>query len=310
VSGILAVIAPVFGLMVLGFAAARRRWFEELATRGLVRFVFHFAIPALLFRSLAVIDLPADVEWGFLLSFYAGSLLVYALGMATARFLYRRPPDIQAIFGMSAGFSNTVLVGIPVLLAAYGPQASLPTFLLIALHSPILMPLTVALIQVGQGEAGALGERLRRGAGELLRTPIITSVLAGLLVNFAGWPLPAVLDSAAQLLGSAAVPCALFAMGASLAAFPLRGDLTPALLLATVKLVLHPLIVWLLAVPLLGLDGIWVSVAVTMAAMPTGVNAYLFAARYEAAEGVASRAVFISTAASVVTLSAVLYLLG
>lgn len=305
---ILEVVAPIFGLMVLGFAAARLSWFDDGATRGLVRFVFNFAIPALLFRSLAVIELPAHIEWGFLLSFYVGSLAIYGLGMATARFMFGRPRDAQAIFGMSAGFSNTVLVGIPVLLAAYGPQASLPVFLLIALHSPLLMPLTVALIQLGRGEATALGPRLRSASGDLLRTPIITSVLAGLAMNFTGMPLPGIIDSAANLLGTAAVPCALFAMGASLAAFPLRGDLPPAFLLVFLKLVLHPLVVWLLAVPLMGLDGIWVPVAVTMAAMPSGVNAYLFAARYEVAEGVASRTVFLSTAASIVTISVVLYL--
>ncbi len=305
---VLEVVAPVFGLMILGFVAARWGWFDDRATRGLVAFVFNFAIPALLFRSLAVIELPAQIEWGFLLSFYAGSLAVYGLGMFAGRHVFGRPADAQAIFGMSAGFSNTVLVGIPVLLAAFGPRASLPAFLLVSLQSPLLMPLTVALIQLGRGRSSALGPRLRAATGDLLRTPIITSVLAGLAVNLAGMSLPRPVDGIAALLGSAAVPCALFAMGASLAAFPLRGDLSPALLLVTFKLGLHPLVVWLLAVPVMGLDGIWVPVAVTMAAMPSGINAYLFAARYEAAQGVASRAVFISTAASIVTISIVLYL--
>jgi hypothetical protein len=294
--------------MMLGFLAARAGWFDEVATRGLVRFVFYFAIPALLFRSLAVMELPEDIEWGFLLSFYLGALVVYGLGMAAARFMFGRPPAAQAIFGMSAGFSNTVLVGVPVLITAYGPAASLPVFMLIALHSALLMPLTVALIQAAQGRPGDLGSRLRTGSAELLRTPIITSVLAGLAVNFIGLSLPLPLDRAANLLGSAAVPCALFAMGASLAAFPLRGDLPPALLLVSFKLALHPLLVWVFAVPVMGLDGIGVPVAVTMAAMPTGVNAYLFAARYEAAEAVASRVVFLSTALSIVTISVVLYL--
>jgi len=307
VGGTLEVVAPVFGLLLVGFAAVRLGWFAEDSTRGLVRFVFNFAIPALLFRSLAIIEFPEQIEWGFLLSFYVGSLAVYAVGMAAARFVFGRSPDAQAIFGMAAGFSNTVMVGIPVLLTAFGPQASLPAFLLIALQSPLLLPLTVALIHRGRGRADGLLTRLRNASGDLLRTPIITSVLAGLAVNAAGLSLPGPLDSLAALLGTAAVPCALFAMGASLAAVPLRGDLAPALLLVGCKLVLHPLAVWLLAVPLMGLDGIWVPVAVTMAAMPSGVNAYLFAARYEAAEGVASRAVFLSTALSVVTISGVLY---
>ena len=306
---ILEVVAPVFALMALGFGAARMGWFDERATRGLVRFVFNFAIPALLFRSLVTIEFPDDIEWGFLLSFYVGSFAVYGLGMAVARFMFGRSLDAQAIFGMSAGFSNTVMVGIPVLLSGFGPQASLPIFLLIGLQSPVLMPLTVVLIQ-GQGsEAVSVAQRLKAASWDLLRNPIFVSVLAGSAANLAGLALPLPLDSTVGLLGTAAVPCALFALGASLAAFPLHGDLRPGLLLVAIKLVLHPLAVWLLAVPVLGLDGIWVPVAVGMAAMPSGVNAYLFAAHYEAAEGVASRAVFISTAVSPVTISVVLYLL-
>ena len=307
---ILEVIAPVFGLIALGFGAAKLGRFNEDATRGLVRFVFNFAIPALLFRSLVIVELPERIEWGFLLSFYVGSFAVYGAGVAAARLLYRRPTDAQAIFGMSAGFSNTVLVGIPVLFEAYGPEAALPAFLLIALQSPLLLPPTIALIQFGRGEATALGPRLRSVSVDLLRTPIVIGVLAGLAANLVRLSLPGPIDVALGLLGTAAVPCALFAMGASLAACPLRGDLSPALLLITLKLVLHPLIVWLLAGPILGVDGIWLVVAVGMAATPSGINAYLFAARSEAAEGGAARAVVFSTVASVATISAVLYLRG
>jgi len=104
------------------------------------------------------------------------------------------------------------------------------------------------------------------------------------------------------------VPCSLFALGASLAGYPLTGDVPPALLLSGLKLVAHPVLVWILAVPVLGLEGIWVQVAVTMAAMPSGINVYLFGARYNAAPGVAARTVFLTTALSLVTLSFVLYL--
>lgn len=307
---ILDVVAPVFGIMLLGFAAVRRGWFVEPATVGLVRFVFYFAIPALLFRSLATVELPERIEWAFLLSFYAGSLAVWGLGMAAGRLLFGRTGADLPLFGMSAGFSNTVLIGLPVLLTAYGPEASLPTFLLIALHSPLLMPLTVLLVQLSGVRDESLARRLRSASMELLRTPIITSVLAGLGMNLAGLPLPTPVDAGLAMLASAAVPCALFAMGASLAGIPMRGDLPPAVVLTFLKLLVHPLLVWTLAVPVFGLEGVWVPVAVTMAAMPSGINAYLFAARYQAAEGIASRVVFLSTAASLVTLTVLLRLLG
>ena len=301
-------IAPVFGIMVLGFGAVKTRMLEEAGVKGLVLFVFNFAIPLLLFRSLATTELPEDIRWSFILSFYGGSFACFGLGMALGRGLFRRPLDHQAIFGMSAGFSNTVLLGIPIIITAYGPEATLPIFLLIGFHGPTLLPLTTALIQVARGSEVSAGQQVRIVVLELVRNPIIMGLLAGLVANLAGVTLPGGLDRTVELLGSSAVPCALFAMGASLAGYPLFGDVAPAVLLAGVKLLLHPLLVWTLAVPVFGLDGIWVPVAVTMAAMPTGVNAYLFGARYDAAPGVAARTILLGTLVSVGTLSMVILL--
>ena len=296
--------------MVLGFLARRLRILSEEGVKGLVLFVFAFAIPALLFRSLAQVELPEVIEWGFLLAFYAGSVTVYAAGMIAGRVLFHRPADHQAIFGMSAAFSNTVFLGIPIILTAFGPEATLPVFLIITFHSATFMPLTVGIIQGSRGTAVSAGEHLRTLSFELLRNPIIMGLLLGLVVNLAGFELPDPIDKVAELLGAAAVPSALFAMGASLAGYPFMGDVGPAVLLTALKLVLHPLVVWLVAVPVLGLSGLWVSVAVTMAAMPTGVNAYLFGARYEAAPGVAARTVFLTTLLSLGTISVLLVLLA
>lgn len=301
-------VTPVFGIILLGFLALRFGWFSESATRGLVAFVFNFAIPFLLFRSLAQTELPTDMRWGFLVAFYGGSFVTYGLGMALGRWVFHRRLDGQAIFGMSAGFSNTVLLGLPILLTAYGPEASLPTFLIIAFHGPTLMPLTTALIQMGKGGRVSPGEQARVVLLELVRNPIIMGILAGLAANFVGLSLPGPIDRVVELLGAAAVPCALFSLGASLGTYPLTGDVAPALCILPLKLVLHPLLVWILAVPVLGLTGIWVPVAVTMAAMPSGVNAYLFGAHYDAAPGVAARTLLLGTVASVGTISLVLFL--
>jgi malonate transporter len=111
---LLNVIVPVFGVAVLGFVAVRFGLLTPAGVQGLVLFVFDFAIPVLLFRSLATIALPEHIEWGFLAAFYTGSAVTYALGMAAWRFLFGRPFDQAAIFGMSAAFCNTVFLGIPV----------------------------------------------------------------------------------------------------------------------------------------------------------------------------------------------------
>lgn len=308
-STVLHVIAPVFGIMLLGFVSGRLRVLDEDGVRGLVLFVFTFAIPVLLFRGMAGIELPDDVAWGFLAAFYTGSFVCYGLGLAVGR-MTGRSLDDAAIHGMGAALSNTVLLGIPVILTAFGEEATLPIFLIIAFHSATFMPLTIALIQVGRGRRVSVAEEARALTAAVVRNPIIVGLAAGFLANLSGVELPGPVDRFAELLGAAAVPCALFAMGASLAGYPMRGALRPALALTTLKLLVHPLVVWVVAVPLLGLGGLPVKVAVLMAAMPSAVNVYLFGARYDAAPDVAARTVFLSSVLSVVTVSALLVAYG
>jgi predicted permease len=306
---LMSVVAPVFGIMFLGILAGKLEILDKNGVKGLVLFAFNFAIPVLLFRSLARIELPDDIQWGFLLSFYAGSFITYGLGMAAGRFVFGRTLDQQAIFGMGASFSNTVLVGIPIILTAFGPEASLPLFLIIAFHSATFMPLTVGLIQIGRGGDVSFGRQLRGVFLEVVRNPIVMGLFLGFVANQAGITLPGPVDRFTELLGGAAVPCALFAMGASLAGYPLMGDVPPAILLTSLKLVIHPVVVWIVAVPILGLEGLWVPVAVVMGGMPTGVNVYLFGARYDAASGVAARTVFLTSLFSMGTISILLMLL-
>ena len=294
--------------MALGALAVNIRLLDEGGVRGLVLFVFNFAIPILLFRSLGQTELPPDIQWSFLFSYFGGALAVFVVGMGMGRWIFRRSLSDQAIFGMGSGFSNTVLIGIPILFTAYGPDATLPTLLIIAFHGPVLMSLTAGLIQVGRGEGVSLAAQTRAVGLDLVRNPIIVGILLGLLANVTGFTLPGAVDGVAEMMGASAVPCALFALGASLAGYPMTGDVPPALLLTSLKLLVHPVLVWILAVPVFGLDGIWVPVAVTMAAMPSGVNVYLFGARYGAAPGVAARTVFLTNVLSIATLSFVLFL--
>jgi malonate transporter len=304
---LLEVIAPVFGVLALGAASVKLRALNEEAVKGLVLFVFNFAIPILLFRSLAHAELPPDIQWAFLLSYYGGAFSVFAAGMALARFVFKRNLEDQAIFGMSAGFSNTVLIGIPILFTAFGPDATVPTLLILAFHGPVLMSLTTGLIQVGKGGEVSLASQAKAISLELIRNPIIMGIALGLLANVSGFTVPGSLDRIAEMMAASAVPCSLFALGASLAGYPMTGDVFPALLLSGLKLLVQPALVWVLAVPVLGLEGIWVPVAVTMAAMPSGINVYLFGARYNAAPGVAARTVFLTTVFSLGTLSLILY---
>lgn len=307
---ILDIVLPVFGLVLLGYGAAKAGWFDTAAVRGLSLFVFNFAIPVMLFRTMARTDLPDRIEWGFLLSYYGGAFGVFFLGMALSGLLFGRKLDGQGIAGITAAYSNTILLGIPLILTAFGEAAGVPLFLMIAFHSLLLLPTVTIVVEAGQG--GRLGLRkliLVTGRG-LVRNPIIGGLVAGLLFNATGLAIPGLVDSLARTLGAAALPCATFAMGASLAGYRIAGNLREALSLVGLKLAIHPLLVWGLATFVFAVDPFWTAVAVVLAALPSGVNAYLFAQRYAVGIATAATAVFLSTAISIATVSVLLLLLS
>ena len=305
---IFGIILPVFGTLGLGYAAARHGAFDEAANRGLSLFVFNFALPLMLFRAIAQADLPDAMPWGYLLSYYLGAFGVYALAMIGGR-LFGRRLDEQAVLGLGGGFSNTGMLGIPLVMTAYGPDAALPLFVMIACHSLLLLPPTTALIEAAQGKGEARGAMLLKLAKSVLGTPIIWGLSCGLAFALLGIEIPGPLDAVAKGLGSAATPCALFALGASLTRYSLGGNLREPALLVGLKTVLHPLIVWLLATQVFDVPPLWVATGVLLAALPAGITPYLFAQRYGACQSTVASAVFLSTLVSVGTLSALLFVL-
>ena len=327
-SALAGTIAPVFGMIVAGFIAARIGWLRPGWVRGLVLFVFNGAIPVMLFYRIATLELPERIEWGFLLAYYGSAFATYAMGMAVARLRFRRPLNEQAIFGLGAGFSNTVLLGIPLLVTAFGPEATLPVFLIIAFHSATLLPVSVILLEVGRPREGrprdpdrGPGRERGRGVGslsarlgglvvEIVANPIIVGILLGFVANGISLALSRPVEFFAGLMSQVAIPASLVALGASLAGYKLSGQIGPASALAGLKLLVHPLIAWTIAVPILGLGNPWAPVAVVMAGMPTGAMVYLFGARYDTASDVAAGAVTVTSALSIVTLSVLLVLMG
>ena len=307
---ILDIILPVFGLVILGFVAAKAKWFDEGAIRGLSLFVFNFAIPVMLFRTLARVEMPEAIEWGFLLSYYIGALTVFALGMASAGILYRRPLEAQGAAGLTAGYSNTVLLGIPLILTTFGDDAALPLFLLVAFHSLLLFPIGTAVIEAGRGRGAGLRNLPLVTAKGMAKNPIMVGLVLGLAFNLLDLGIPGPVDTIAETLGQAALPCATFAMGASLAQYRIAGSLGESGILIGLKILIHPLLVWLLATMVFDVAPLWASVAIVMAALPTGVNAYLFAERYGTGIAQAATAVLVSTGITIGTLSLLLALLG
>jgi malonate transporter and related proteins len=288
--------------LAFGYAATFSRVFDEAAATALASFVFYFAIPVMLFRSMATTVLPDEIAWGYLGSFYGGTAVAFGLGFVIARVAFGDSFERQAIIRFGAAFGNSVLLGVPVVLTGLGEAASLPLFLLLAFHSTLLFTIITIVLEAGGARRESLRQVPAKALSGLAHNPILWGLAGGIACNLLG--LSAVART--ELVAGAAVPCALFSMGASLRAYRIAGALQPALVMVALKLLVCPLVVWAFATFVFDVPPLWAKVAIVLAAMPVGVNVYLFGVRYQAGEAESATAILLSSILSVATLTMVL----
>lgn len=294
-SDLLTVNIPVFALIAIGYACARFDWLSERAGEGLSDFVFVVATPALVLRTMINATLPDAQPWGYWASYFLGVAIVWLAAMLAAQILHKRSYRESVVAGFSAGQANTVLVGIPVILKAYGDAGAVPLFLLIAVHLPVQMTAATLLFE------GRKGLHLAQIARRLVLHPILLSLACGVALRAIDFAPPTPARLVIDGLAGAAVPCALVAMGLALRHYGIRADLAQTSGVVALKLLAHPALVYLFAFHVFDMPRVWAGVAVLFAAMPTGVNAFLFAARYKTAESLASSAIALSTGLALIS---------
>ena len=302
-------ILPTFTIVLIGWVMAKLRLFRQIGVDGLAQYVFGVAVPLLLFRLTSQATIPDEIPWGFLSSYYLGAMLAFVIGMLFAGSVFHNGLSHQGAFGGASSYSNTVLLGIPVVLGVLGDDATVPLFILIGVHGLIMVPLIVTVISYGRRQGGTMGKVAKETVGELVHNPFIIALAAGTLYGLYMPALPGPIDNVIESLADTAGPLALFALGGVLAQYPVAGGLKEAFAVSFVKLVLQPAIVWVLATQIFHVRESWVLVAVLLAAMPAGVNVFILAHRYEVASSGIGMSVVLSTALSLATLAGVMILL-
>jgi predicted permease len=297
------IVLPVFGLIATGYLARRFRLVAERTGEGLADFVFTLAVPCLLFRTLAKAEIPPVQPWGYWISYFTGLAIVWTIAMLLAsRGFGRKGPEL-VVSGFAAAQSNTVLVGIPIILNAYGDAGSVPLALLLAVHLPVTMTLATLLAEGRNASPKAM-------ATKLFGHPIIIGILlGGLLRPVVSW-IPGPAWSLLDALAVTAAPCALVSLGIAMHRYGLQSGIALPAILSGLKLILHPALVFVLATMVFDMPPAWAGVAVMFAACPCGVNAYLFAERYREGVADASSAIALSTGLAVVTMAMWVVILG
>lgn len=306
---ILTVVAPIFGLILAGWLASRLGVLGAQATTELNRFVVYLALPALLF------DIVAHVRWaeiwlpGFIAVFGISCLLMFGL---TLWLRWRRGRHLAdaAIDALNASYANTGFMGFPLVLVCFGREGLAPTLIASLIVVCGVFAIAIVLIEISLQASASRGRLALKVGGSLARNPLLVAPLVAALFPITGSQPPAGVDSFLKLLGGAASPCALIALGLFLAGdrrlAATRQD--GAVTLVIFKLLLQPLVAWLLAHYVFGLDATLTHLAVLLAALPTGTGPFMLAELYRREAQVTSRVILVSTVTSLATVSAYLAL--
>jgi malonate transporter and related proteins len=302
-------VLPVFAIIVTGWLAGWLGYISRSLADGLVHFAYNIAMPALLFVTIAQEPARNLLEWRFLLAFGGGSISCFVLVFVTVRAGWRRDLASSTIHGMTASMTNTGFVALPILHSIYGQPAVLPAAIATLFVAGVMFPATVILLE--GGGRGAQGRSARSAVllKQIVLNPMVLSTVIGLVWAITGLPIPAPIAAYMNIFAAALTPCALFAIGLGLSVEAMRSNLTASVVLAAVKLVIMPFIVYGLCVAS-SLNPLYTIAAVVCAAVPTAKTVYILAGEYKVEESLVAATVSITTLLSVPTLLGWLYALS
>lgn len=298
---------PFFAIIGLGFLAGRTRFFTEEATAYLTKFVFFFALSAMLFRFSASLSLGDILDWNLVAGYLWGTAVVYLIATAIS-FLRGLDMSTAAVEAQCAAIGNVGFLGLPMFITLFGEEAIGPNMLVLTVDLIVFSSLIVILINAGRTGRLSVATFGQIGLG-LLKNPMIVSIVAGLAWSALEWPIPRPMEDFLLILGGAATPGALFAIGASLAGKSAE-RIVIAGWLSMCKLMLHPLFVAIGVLWLFPVEPFAAMVTISAAALPVAGNVFMLAQHYGIAPQRVSAAILISTTASILSVPLVIAWVG
>ncbi len=297
---------PFFGLIFLGFFCGKVAKLPEAGLQWMNFFIVYVALPALFFKLISVAPLEQLANWRF----PAGTTLctaiafglAFGIGMAfSARHV--RASTIQALVG---AYSNIGYMGPGLTLAVLGQAAIVPTALIFVFDTILFFSLVPFLMALGGRGEMRLGETARYVLKRIVTHPFNIATAIAVTAAFFHIAPPDPIDTMLVFLKNSAAPCALFTMGVTVALRPLRRVPLEIPFLLVIKLVLHPLLVWVILSWIGNFEREWMFTAIMMAALPPALNVFVLANQYRVYVEQASTAILLGTLASVFTVTSLL----
>ncbi|CAN7613530.1 AEC family transporter [Rhizobium sp. LjRoot30] len=308
-AAIFGLLMPFFGLILIGYAAARITRQPAEALGWLNTFIIYAALPALFFKLVARTPIEELTRVDFIATDLAATYLVFAVIFAIGCWIRKNSVADSTIQAFAGAYGNIGYMGPGLALLAFGEKAAVPVALIVCFENALHFIVAPAMMALAGGDKRSPGQLARDVARKVALHPFILSCAAGFLVAALAVPIPTAMQGLVDYLAQAAAPCALFAMGVTLALRPLKRVPAEIFYIVPAKLIVHPLLVYGLLTWVGGFDPVWISSAVLLAALPTATNVFVIGQQYGVWQERASATILLTTVASVATVSVFLYLL-
>lgn len=297
---------PLFSLILIGFLTAKWQPIGEDGLRWMNTYIIYIALPALFFQLIRGTPLEQLTNIPFITATTSATLLMFILAYVLGRTLLKKTNSESVIMGVAGSYANIGFMGPALTLAAFGEAAVVPTALVFCFDNTLLFTMAPLLMALGQGKAniGVVLAALKK----VMLHPFILSTLVAILFAWGQWQIPQGVETVLDMLKNSAAPCALFTMGVVIARRKVTLETIDIPIITVIKLLLHPLLVYLFLSWQTNMDPVWIATAVLMASLPTALNAYVFAQQYQAYVREASSIVLVTTVLAVFSVTMILWL--
>jgi len=303
-------LIPIILIIITGYTAIKLRYFPSGGVGSLLYFVNNFATPCLLFYSIIRTDLSSTYNVNVIVSFYVSAILCFIIGIFFSRNILKTPPEESVSTGFASAFTNTVLMGLPILTLAFGTDALPITLSIIGLHAAILLTIGILTMEFVVHGRNNVSKTIQLSIRRIFSNPLIWGISFGLMGSLSGISLYQPLDIFFSMMAAAVVPVSLFGLGGALAGYRLQEDWQTAAVASVIKLILHPFLAYVLMVVILKVPLETARYGILLAAMPSGINVFIYAAIYNTGTGIAATTILMSTLCSFVTISFWLFALS
>ena len=294
------IIIPVFIIIALGYLSTLLKFLKISEIQILTKFAQNIALPCLLFVNIYQLDLVSVFSLNLLLTFYISAGISFIIGILGGYYFLKSLTNSIPI-GFCCLFSNSLLLGLPITELAFGVEALNANFIIIAFHAPFCYLLGISAMEISINGNQNLLIAYKKILKSILSNALTLGIILGFLFNVSHLPMPYFLIDALNLLSTAGIPIALFALGGVLTQYKEKviNSLPHSIMIAFISLFIHPLLTIYLGINIFIITEEELRSAIITAAMAPGVNAFIFSNMYKKSIEIAASSVILCTAISI-----------